>query len=59
VLASTLGSVAVLATIVQTPGLSQFFGCTPVGPIGWSIATGSALTATGLAAAIDNLTAEH
>lgn len=42
VLAAGLGSAAVLATVIQTPGLSQFFGCTPLGPVGWSIALGSA-----------------
>jgi len=47
VLASTVGSAAVLVGIVQTPGVSQFFGCTPLGPVGWGIAAGSALTATG------------
>ncbi len=35
VLASGLGSAAVLAALVQTPGASQFFGCTPLGPVGW------------------------
>ena len=42
VLAAGLGSAALLAAIIQTPGLSHFFGCTPLGPIGWSIALGSA-----------------
>ncbi|WP_025619038.1 cation-translocating P-type ATPase [Salinispora cortesiana] len=42
VLISTAGSVGVLVLVVQTPGLSQFFGCTPLGPISWTIATGSA-----------------
>ncbi|WP_422734516.1 HAD-IC family P-type ATPase [Micromonospora sp. WMMD558] len=46
VLISTAGSVGVLVLVVQTPGLSQFFGCTPLGPIGWTIATGSAVGAT-------------
>ncbi|MGS2619410.1 HAD-IC family P-type ATPase [Micromonospora sp. LZ34] len=46
VLASTAASLGVLVAVVQTPGLSQFFGCTPLGPVGWSIATGSALGAT-------------
>jgi hypothetical protein len=31
---------------VQTPGLSQFFGCTPLGPVGWGIAVTSATAAT-------------
>ncbi|MFU8875289.1 HAD-IC family P-type ATPase [Micromonospora sp. SL4-19] len=46
VLASTAASVGVLVGVVQTPGLSQFFGCTPLGPVGWTIAAGSALGAT-------------
>ncbi|MFC7547223.1 HAD-IC family P-type ATPase [Plantactinospora sp. GCM10030261] len=46
VLLATGASVATLAAIVQTPGLSHFFGCTPLGPVGWSIAAGSAVSAT-------------
>jgi cation-transporting P-type ATPase I len=51
VLASSVGSAAVLAGIVQTPGLSGFFGCTPLGPVGWTIAgtaTAAATAATAL-----------
>ena len=40
-------SVAGLFAMVQTPGISQFFGCRPMGPLGWTIAT----TAAGLATA--------
>ncbi|WP_435588891.1 HAD-IC family P-type ATPase [Micromonospora chalcea] len=46
VLAATAASVGALVAVVQTPGVSQFFGCTPMGPVGWAIATGSALGAT-------------
>ncbi|MEH1099434.1 HAD-IC family P-type ATPase [Micromonospora sp. CPCC 205561] len=46
VLGSTAASLGVLVAVVQTPGVSQFFGCTPLGPVGWTIATGSALGAT-------------
>jgi hypothetical protein len=46
VIAAGLGSTAVLAAIVQTPGVSQFFGCTPLDPAGWAIAAGSAAVAT-------------
>ncbi|MGW1058551.1 HAD-IC family P-type ATPase [Micromonospora rubida] len=46
VLASTAASVGALVFVVQTPGVSQFFGCTPLGPVGWSIAAGSAVGAT-------------
>lgn len=31
---------------MQTPGVSQFFGCTPLGPVGWTIAGTSASLAT-------------
>ncbi len=42
VLAAGLGSAALLAGVIQTPGVSRFFGCTPLGPVGWTIALGSA-----------------
>ena len=47
VLASTAASAAALAAIVQTPVVSQFFGCTPLGPVGWGIGVGAAAAATG------------
>jgi hypothetical protein len=46
VLATAAGSLVVLFTVVQTPGVSQFFGCTPLGPIAWGQAAGSAAAAT-------------
>ncbi|MEU4566087.1 HAD-IC family P-type ATPase [Micromonospora sp. NPDC023956] len=46
VLVSTAASVGALVAVVQTPGVSQFFGCTPLGPVGWTIAAGSAVGAT-------------
>jgi cation-transporting ATPase I len=36
VLATSLGSAVALFGIVQTPGLSHFFGCTPLGPLAWA-----------------------
>jgi cation-transporting ATPase I len=45
VLAAGLGSAAVLAAVVQTPGLSHLFGCRPLGPSGWAIATTCATAA--------------
>jgi cation-transporting P-type ATPase I len=47
VLTSTVASGAALFAIVQTPGVSHFFGCTPLGPVGWAIAGGASATATG------------
>ncbi len=46
VLLTSAGSAALLATIVQTPGLSHFFGCRPLGPIGWATAVGASTLAT-------------
>ena len=48
VLAAGGGSLLLLAGMVQTPGVSQFFGCTPLDPAAWAIACGSAVAATGL-----------
>jgi cation-transporting ATPase I len=42
VLATVAGSLAVLIAIVQTPGVSRFFGCTPLDPVSWSVVLGSA-----------------
>ncbi|MEV6670986.1 cation-translocating P-type ATPase [Streptomyces sp. NPDC051162] len=36
VLATTIGSALVLTGIVQTPVVSHFFGCTPLGPVAWT-----------------------
>jgi cation-transporting P-type ATPase I len=52
VVAVGVGSAAVLVAIVQTPGLSHFFGCRPVGPLGWTqAATAAAVATAGSAAA--------
>lgn len=46
VVASSALSLGVLAGVVQIPGLSQTFGCTPLGPLAWAQAMTSATTAT-------------
>jgi cation-transporting ATPase I len=51
VLASTAASASILVGIVQTPVVSHFFGCTPMGPVGWGIALGSAASATAVSVA--------
>ena len=51
VIATTLASTAVLVVVVEVPGLSQFFGCTPIGPLAWAIVAGSAAVGT-IAAAL-------
>ena len=43
VVGSALASGAMLAGVVQTPGVSQFFGCRPLGPVGWTIGTTAAV----------------
>ena len=52
VVVTAVGSLAALAAIVSTPGLSQLLGNTPLGPVGWVQALGSAIAATLAAAAI-------
>jgi cation-transporting ATPase I len=49
VLAAGAGSFVVLGVVVQTPGVSQFFGCSPLMPHQWAIALG----ASGAATAVD------
>ncbi|WP_091560057.1 cation-translocating P-type ATPase [Micromonospora pattaloongensis] len=50
VLAAAGVSMAALVGAVQTPVVSRFFSCRPLGPVGWGIVLGSAATATALAA---------
>ncbi len=45
VLLTTLGSALALAAVVQTPGVSHFFGCTPMGPVAWSCVAASVVVA--------------
>ena len=46
VLVTSITSAALLAAIVQTPGLSHVFGCRPLGPVGWATAIGASTAAT-------------
>ena len=46
VLATTAGSLAVLVALVQTPGVSRFFGCTPLDPLAWATVLVSAAAGT-------------
>jgi cation-transporting ATPase I len=55
VLLAGFGSAAVLAAIIQTPGISQFFGCTPLGPVAWGITLGAIALATLLGSALTPL----
>lgn len=51
VVATTLGSAAALAAVVQTPGVSHFFGCTPLGPVALA-GVGAGIGAAALANAV-------
>jgi cation-transporting P-type ATPase I len=46
VAAGSLASLGILVGVVQTPGVSQFFGCVPVGPLAWGLAGASSLAGT-------------
>jgi magnesium-transporting ATPase (P-type) len=39
-------SFGAMATLISIPGVSQLLGCTPLGPIAWTQAVGSAASAT-------------
>lgn len=55
VLATSVLSTAALATIVQTPLVSHFFGCRPLGPVGWATAVGASLLATSMSPALPRI----
>jgi cation-transporting ATPase I len=58
VLTTSLASTAILGAIVQTPGVSKFFGCRPLGPVGWATAVGASAGATALGVYFPQLTSE-
>jgi cation-transporting ATPase I len=47
VLGATALSAGALVVVIQTPGLSQVFGCRPLGPVGWITAAGVSAAVTG------------
>ncbi len=51
VVTTSLLSAAALVGVIQTPGLSHFFGCRPLGPLGWGTAVAASIAATSLASA--------
>ncbi|MEW1603958.1 cation-translocating P-type ATPase [Streptomyces sp. NPDC093808] len=53
---TALGSAAVLAALVQTPGVSHFFGCVPLGPVAWT-GVALAITLSALAPRLERLAA--
>jgi cation-transporting ATPase I len=58
VVATALGSAGVLVGIVQTPVISQFFGCTPLGPVAWTGVLGATAGATAVSALAPNWVAK-
>ncbi|MFF0817145.1 cation-translocating P-type ATPase [Rhodococcus sp. NPDC003318] len=57
VVATSVGSLAVMVALLSTPGISQFLGCVPLGPLGWTQALGSAAAATAMASIAPELVA--
>jgi cation-transporting ATPase I len=56
VIATCAGSLAALILVVNTPGLSQFFGCVPLGPVAWAIVLASSAAGTAIAVAAPRVT---
>ena len=52
------GSLAVMGTLISIPGVSQLLGCTPLGPLGWAQALGSAGAATAAGAVASRMFAD-
>jgi cation-transporting ATPase I len=46
VLVTAAGSLVVLVAVVSTPGVSRFFGCTPLDPLSWGVVLGWAAAGT-------------
>ncbi|MFD9668411.1 HAD-IC family P-type ATPase [Rhodococcus sp. NPDC059968] len=57
VVTTSVGSLAVMVALISTPGVSQFLGCVPLGPLGWAQGFGSAAAATAAAAIAPDLLA--
>jgi magnesium-transporting ATPase (P-type) len=46
VVLTAAGSLVAMGTLISIPGISQLLGCTPLGPVGWAQALGTATVAT-------------
>jgi len=46
VVVTVVASAAALFVLVETPGVSQFFGGTPIGPVAWTVVVGCAALGT-------------
>lgn len=58
VIMATTGSAAVLLAVIEVPGLSQFFGCCPLGPLGLAQAGLATAAATGAALLLPGRTSQ-
>ncbi|MEV0344681.1 cation-translocating P-type ATPase [Nonomuraea sp. NPDC050680] len=56
---ASVSSLAALMVIISVPGLSQVFGCRPVGPFGWAIGLGCAGAAALVAVLMERASAEQ
>ncbi|MFF8563410.1 HAD-IC family P-type ATPase [Streptomyces albidoflavus] len=59
VLLTGAASTVVLAGVIQTPGVSHFFGCTPLGPVAWTTVAACSTAATVAAALAPGLLARR
>jgi len=59
VVGTAVGSLGTLGVLISTPGLSQLLGSTPLGPLGWAQALGSATAATAAAGLTSRLLAQR
>jgi magnesium-transporting ATPase (P-type) len=55
VVVTAAGSLVAMGTLISIPGVSQLLGCTPLGPLAWAQALGSAAVATLAVAAATRL----
>jgi hypothetical protein len=55
VVVTSLLSTAALVSVIQTPGVSHFFGCRPLGPFGWGTAIVASIAATRFGSAADRV----
>jgi cation-transporting ATPase I len=58
-LAAIVGSGAALVAVVQTPGVSQLFGCTPLDPLAWGTAAVATAAATGASVVVPRVIARR
>ncbi len=55
VVLTAAGSLVAMGTLISIPGVSQLLGCTPLGPVGWAQALGTAGVATVGAAVVPRI----